>query len=362
MLRRLAVLGVVVLTGCPPASPTPPPVRPVSAPIDAAPPTSTEHGRAPLQVAVATEEPAAWVPSDDPNLDPTTNEPWDPVPPVSTEPVQAGPQPDPDAPIEREPVKDGAISRFPGIKIFTEERRLEVDGAVCLKRGPALELMGCTRRGKTHESLLLFDCEPEQLYLALVILGLEPTPQIDQFGQPVALTRGERVVVEVSWAATDAPDDPSAPPAIGGRITRRVEDLCFDQVKQGPMPRVGWVFTGSRHVEVPAPPDWKTMRRVYAASYSGNVAATYHDPDAILDTPLIEGGDDTTYIPWSERLPERGTACVLTIRPWREGDGPPLPAPASAGGGPADVAPPDSRTPADVAPPDSRTPGAPRSP
>ena len=31
-----------------------------------------------------------------------------------------------DAPIEREPTKDGAISRFPGIKIFTEERRLEV--------------------------------------------------------------------------------------------------------------------------------------------------------------------------------------------------------------------------------------------
>jgi hypothetical protein len=334
----------LLLAGCPeeqapaPAGPAPlqaPPPGAATEPTPPAPGQITESAPAPT-----TTEPAAPTGTEAPLPDPwAANEPVNPGPPAQPPPPETPPE------IAREPERDGAISRFPGIRIYTEERRLEVDGLICMKTGPALEVMGCTRRGKTHESLLLFDCEPEQLYLALVIIGLEATPQVDEFGQPIALDRGDRVVLEVEWKAADAPEgDPSAPPPVDGRVRRRVEDLIWDRVRQGAMPHVGWVFTGSRHVEVPAPPDWKKTMRVFAATYGGNIAATYHDPDAVLDTPLLEGGDDTIYLPYSERLPERGTEVVVHIRPFVEGqDGPPLGGAAPA---PGDVAPTDSQTPA----------------
>ncbi|RMG06942.1 MAG: hypothetical protein D6731_24775, partial [Planctomycetota bacterium] len=221
---------------------------------------------------------------------------------------------------------------FPGIRFYKDEERLEVRGRICLKRGPTLELLGCTPRGKTHESLLLFDCNPKQLHLALVMLGLQPTPQVAAFGERKALTRGDRVVLEVSWRAEDTPpEDPSAPAPANGRVTRRAEDLVYDQVRKDSMPRVGWVFTGSRNVLVPKPPDWETKHEVYAAEYAGNVAAVYHDPDALLDTPLLEGGDDTVYVAYSDRVPERGTPVVLRLRKWKRGDGPDLPAAPSGG-------------------------------
>ncbi len=191
---------------------------------------------------------------------------------------------------------EGSISLFEGIRLYKDESRLEVKGRVCIKQGPTLELMGCTERGKTHESLLLFQCDPKQLHLALVMIGLKPEPQVGQFGQQIALDKGQKVVLEVSWSAKDAPaEDVNAPPAVNGRITRRVEDVIYDRVRKRAMPRVGWVFTGSRNVLVPKPPNWDEKHEVYAAKYAGNVAAVYHDPDALLDTPLIEGGDDTIY-------------------------------------------------------------------
>ena len=337
-----ALLAALVAAGCDGGAKAPPP-GPAIAPLDAlhpggdaalfqAPEGEGTPGGSP---ATSTPEAPAAPPADARPKDPAepAPNPWDGNEPIEPEPP---PPPEPEPEIAREPVREGAIARFPGIRIWVEEKRLEVDGFVCLKRGPALELMGCTRNGKTHESLLLFDCNPEQLCLALILLGLEPVPQVEEFGQPIALDKGERVVIEVEWAAAASPEgDPSLPAAVDGKVRRRVEDLIWDQVRRAPKPRVGWVFTGSRHVEVPAPPRWDTMRKVFAATYAGNIAATYHDPDCVLDTPLAAGGDDTVYLPYSERLPERGTEVVIHIRPWRDGDGPgrdgkPAPTPGQA--------------------------------
>lgn len=366
--------AALAAAGCPADPPAPPGPPSLQAPPAV---TATDQGPAPRggqrsqDDALAAEgaPPATGAePTPEPAPEPAPD-PWAADEPINTGPPAPPAQPPAPPEIAREPEKDGAISRFPGIRIYTDEGRIEVDGVICLKTGPALEVMGCTRRGKTHESLLLFDCEPEQLYLSLVILGLVPTPQVDEFGQALALERGDRVAVEVSWRAADSPEgDPSAPAPVDGRVRRRVEDLIWDRVAQGPMPRVGWVFTGSRHVEVPAPPDWKQTMRVFAATYGGNIAATYHDPDAVLDTPLLEGGDDTIYLPYSERLPERGTEVIVHLRPFVVGqDGPAITsdeAPgAEPGPGEADAAPADSATPAppaDVTPParDAQAPGA----
>lgn len=111
----------------------------------------------------------------------------------------------------------------------------------------------------------------------------------------------------------------------GVKVRRRVEDLIFNRHQNRSMARAGFVFTGSRQIRVPVPPDFDTTKEVFAAKNSGNVIVLYHDPDAILDTPLIEGGDDTAYLPYGDRLPPRMTPITIHLRPWRQGDDKPEP-------------------------------------
>ena len=338
----LLLSAVPILSGCPEAKQDPAVVTIPPLPREAG---SVDPEVAAHQSSLSRPEPKPPEPDE---------ESWDPSRPLAEQGEEVAPPPPPQ-PDEQEvdpetiqPVVEGAITKLPGIRIWRDEQRIEVEGFVCLKQGPALELMACTPRGKTHESLFLVDCHPVHLQLALILLGLEPTPQVDEFGQVKALERGAKVVVEVSWKAEDAPQgDASAPPAVDGRVRRWVEDVIYDRRRRGPMLRVGWVFTGSRQVKVPAPPDWKTEREVFAAGYTGNVVAIYHDPDAILDTPLVEGGDDTLFYPYAERLPERETAVVFHIRPWSPEDeevyGANLkaPPPSPPAGEPGGEAPPD---------------------
>jgi hypothetical protein len=348
LLLTLALVtpALLALTGCPGSE----------EPTAAATPSTAAELPAALQ---ATPEPQPPALPSEPKQDPPKPEPpepgpgpdgadpddqdpaWDPSRPLDEQgdddqggdepPAPTPPTPpnrEADRPPHRLPTPEGALDHFPGIFVFRDERRLEIDGFVCMKQGPALELMGCTRRGKTHESLLLFDCDPQHLQVALFMLDLEPAPQVGAFGQIAYLRHGQKVVLEAEWHAPE------------GVVRRRVEDLIYDTVREGAMPAVGWVFTGSRHVQVPAPPDWERLETVFAAAYGGNIAAVYHDPDSILDTPLLMGGNDQAFVAYSERLPERGTEITIHVRPWREGDGPEIgsnlplppgsPAPASS--------------------------------
>ncbi|MBL4845222.1 MAG: hypothetical protein JKY65_06840 [Planctomycetes bacterium] len=274
-----------------PAAPSKAPLSPTPSPSLAPAPSATPPAPTP------TPQPAAAPsPSETPKASP--------APVVSAAP--AGPL---------RPITKGGVDRFPGLRIFPQEGRIEVDGFVNLNRCPTLEFMACTRRGKTHETLLRFECDPEHLHLALLMLGLEPKAQVNEEGERIALEEGERVVIDAAWWARHTPPkDATAPKAVNGVVRRRVEDLIFDQRKQRSMPRVGWVFTGSQMVKVPVAPDWEKLKEVYAASYEGNIVATYHHPFVILDTPLIEGGDDTVYVPFSSRVPKKGTPVTVHIR------------------------------------------------
>jgi hypothetical protein len=301
LLLPLLCLGL--LTGCP-APPEPPQTQAVpDAPPSAAPPRATPRKPVPFSTPVATPSatPTA-LPSPSPSLPEIAKA--TPAPVVSTAPP--GPP---------RPVSEGGVDRFPGLRVFPQQGRIEVDAFVNLNRCPTLEFMACTRRGKTHETLLRFECDPQHLHLALLLLGLEPTPQVGEEGEQIALDKGERVVIDAAWWARHTPaGDKSAPAPVQGVVRRRVEDMIFDQRQQRSMPRVGWVFTGSQMVKVPAPPDWETLKEVYAASYEGNIVATYHHPFVILDTPLIEGGDDTVYVPFTSRVPKKGTPVTVHIR------------------------------------------------
>jgi hypothetical protein len=286
VMRLLPLVALVFLLGCPP--PPPPPAPP---PLPAVPVAKKDD---PKEGIFADEE---------------TPPPAKPAPQIPAEP----------APLTSEAIADvisrarteGVITAFPYLKVHLRgDKRIEVEGVTSLKVGPQLEFLACSRRGKSYESLMIWLCEPEHLQLSLLFLGLEPTPQVTDFGQPGALTKGQKVRLDVEW------EDPTTKQ----KVARRIEDLLYDTNRDGCMKYAGWVFTGSRHIDAPQPPNWDTTKRVFASTTFGSIASVYHDPDAILDTPLAEGGNNSSYVAWAKRLPERHTPIVVTIRPWKEGD------------------------------------------
>lgn len=220
-----------------------------------------------------------------------------------------------------------AAVEFPGIKIFPHERRIEAEAAfLIVDSATFLEYLAVAPQGKTHESLLEIRCAPDKLHLGLLLLGLEPKPEVRFQGEAIELG-GPRVAIEVEWAAAGAA-------AAGGRRRARVEDLLRDARMGATMPRTGFAFTGSRFIRSflrDGP------REIFAANASGSAIALYHDPDAVLDNPAVTGGDvpllaptfalpeiagwvpgDERLRPETERLPPRGTAAVLHIAPVKE--------------------------------------------
>ncbi len=258
------------------------------------PPPKNDHVPVPLPADVQTDPPP---PPRETRPDPNDK----PAAPITSETIAA---------MMSEARDKGVISALPHLKIFVKEKRIEIEGATALKVGPQLELLACSARGKAYESLLIWLCEPSHLQLALIMIGLTPTPQVEQFGEQKELKQGEKVVIEVEW--TD--------PVTKKQVRRRAEDLLFDVYRDGCMKYSGFVFTGSRQLDVPQPPDWVLTKKQFASDVTGTIAVSYHDPDAILDTPLSEGGNNTTYVAWEQRLPERHTMIVTHIRPWRAGD------------------------------------------
>ena len=75
----------------------------------------------------------------------------------------------------------------------------------------------------------------------------------------------------------------------------------------------GWVFLGSRFYKHD-----QTKEDIFAAKSYGNLIVTWHDFDAMLDTPLSEGADDTTYRANDGEVPERGTEVTLVITPHKK--------------------------------------------
>ncbi len=224
-----------------------------------------------------------------------------------------------------------AAVSFPGIRIVPTERRIEVEAAFALSgEGYFLEYLAVAPHGKLHESLFTISCAPEKLQLGLILCGLEPKAEVQYHGEARELT-GPRVAIEVEWK-----DE------AGAAKRARVEDLLHDVRFGRPMERTGFAFTGSRFLKAyaprrpprdapagpPAPPE-----EIFAATSSGSAIALYHDPDAVLDFPLLSGGDVPIlaptfglvevagFVPGDERfkpisgLPRAGTPATLHLRP-----------------------------------------------
>jgi hypothetical protein len=169
-----------------------------------------------------------------------------------------------------------------GIELDRPHREVRVRGAVLrLRQSPdyPIEYALVTNEGSKHEAFGLLRCTPSLLNACFLALGLEP-------GQPrrrvardpmpseadleagieepfrVLAPEGTRVFIYVRWSE-------------GGKSSvRAFEDLFLDLRDGKPLPMRGYVYLGSRFVEIE---ERGVKRRVYVADYEGNIIAIHSD-------------------------------------------------------------------------------------
>ena len=197
-----------------------------------------------------------------------------------------------------------------GIKVFADQKRIEVEGEVSKELGQyeqlegAIEYLACAEGGKTYESMLVLHCEPKEFYEALIQIGLKPgAPAYDDGSGKHVPPKGDKVRIFVEW------EDPK-----GNAMHFRAEDLIYNKKTKETMQHVDWVFVGSQFTEDP-----ETEEQVLQADLTGSVISTHHgDQTVILQNPLPEALDESIYSVNQEWTPKPGAKVKLII------DGSPL--------------------------------------
>ena len=199
-----------------------------------------------------------------------------------------------------------------GIRYDLEAKRVTMDGTVALTNG-AVELLACVRGTKDYESVLALACQPYDLHLGLLAIGLEPGRPVsgpvelyhartrEETGQA---PRGPTVVVWVEWKDRE-----------GRTVRHRAEELVLNVKTKKAMEPRGWTFVGSRFVA-----DEASGKEVYAAALTGAVITTYHDPTTVLDNPSSTGEDDTLFVANQAVLPPAGTPVQVIVEPEEKKD------------------------------------------
>jgi hypothetical protein len=168
---------------------------------------------------------------------------------------------------------------------------VSVKGEINMDQG-LLEYLACGPAGKLHESLLKLDVNPYFFQIALLLIGLEPGDKPLAFQGAPGIPEGDPVEIWISW---ETPGKQA--------VKHRAEDLVLNIADNKTMPRTHWIFIGSQII------DGKFM-----AQMEQSIAATFHDPSAILDHPLTTGADDTLYHVNTSVVPARGTPVVFTVK------------------------------------------------
>ncbi len=189
------------------------------------------------------------------------------------------------------------------VHVLADEGLLRVGGHVSTELGAhevlegAIEYLACSQGGKSYESVLVLDASPRDVYDGLLQVGLTPgSPATYDAEDNLVAPRGEGVTLMVEWV-TDA----------GATVRMRAEDLVYNTKTERPMVRTDWVFTGSRMMEDP-----ETEEQVLQAEMTGNVISTHQsDPSVLLQNPLVEAMDETSYQANQQTLPPAGAAMTL---------------------------------------------------
>jgi hypothetical protein len=209
--------------------------------------------------------------------------------------------------------RDGSSRRFepfPGVTVYPEQRRVELEAEVCLDRG-WLEQVACAAGSREHESLVVPVARPSQIHAALLTAGFEPgTPgswTYEQGEYEFVAPTGSPVQVHVSYRAADGTTVEE--PIRHWIHVRRGADVL-------PFPERPWIFGGSR---IEPNPDWMGPGEHYVADVTGSIIGIVTFGDEVLGFSRVLADQASVQPPeWeaaTERMPPVGTRVTLILLP-----------------------------------------------
>jgi len=181
--------------------------------------------------------------------------------------------------------------------IDRRKHRVYVDGYVTMRDGP-LEMFACPLGTKEHESIVATLAKSSEVHTALLAIGAQPGTPVSYVPKFVPAT-GQRIRVWVCYR-----DENGKYQAIDARkwVQRNGTTKSMD---------TDWVFAGSGF--------WKDPSdgREYYRADSGDMICVSNFSTAMMDVPIASSADadDLQYIPFTKRIPERGTAVRLVLVP-----------------------------------------------
>jgi hypothetical protein len=165
------------------------------------------------------------------------------------------------------------------VRLDRERREIRIPAFVNLREG-ALEYLLVTSGGKTHESLLRTDAEPQQIHVAMLLLGARGAGADSLPEDPARALPGDRVTIEVVWKKKSREQ------------RARAETFVRDRKRKAAMTKGDWIYTGSRMRE-----------EGFAAQMDGSIVSLITDPDALINNPRPGREDDDNWLGAGGKLP-----------------------------------------------------------
>ena len=182
----------------------------------------------------------------------------------------------------------------PGVRIDWQERTVELDVEIVLRRGP-LELLACSPRTREHESILRVRAQPMHIFQAMGLIGLEPGLPLhyDENHDRWIAPTGESLELEV--CCREGEQNSFAP----------VERWLLDVRRGRPPERLDWVFAGSRTFD----------NGRFGADVDGTVICVVDFDTALIGLGSFHTADNERL--WlaanTEAIPPAGSSCTLLI-------------------------------------------------
>ncbi len=172
-----------------------------------------------------------------------------------------------------------------------------------------LEYLLVTPQGPVHESLLVSEATPQDVHMAMLLLGAKGMVQKNAGKDPGRIDAaylakapkltGDRILLSVKWTDKDGKEHNTAPE----RWIMRKIFLPKKQVKNVAADEGPWLYTGSYFYE-----------NRFIAQMDGTFAAMVTFPGALINNPREGSNNDQVWFVKTDAVPPVGTPVEFTIK------------------------------------------------
>lgn len=196
-----------------------------------------------------------------------------------------------------EPGKASPKQPFQHLRLDLKNKTIEIDAAFCLGECP-LELLLCQNTMKDYESMLSSPCEPHDLHMALLALGLKARVR-DEKETGKILQEGDPIDVLIRFTRD------------GKEVTVEPRELILGVETKKHVAGTPFVFFGS--FLYPDPQDPKKM--LYLADTNDWLIGLLDDLSSVIDLPTGLANKYGSIAIDRSAVPPKGTKATVIIRP-----------------------------------------------